>query len=480
MDPKAWPRYFRIASFVQRLELKIYGETHLPKYDRVAYNKEGIFPKDLSAALQLATSFRSPLFPSLRSIDCEMDSLKSSSHLVHILPTTLEEIRLSLVSFPSYVGTAIRSLQFCSRLRSFVCEDLGQTTPKETARIADVICEVLPHLPLLEVVELESVYLRNQAVWKTLSGLPSLSELRLSSSKGPLHVVQPALSTLHIENGFPSLNIVGVPLSSEHVGDFLNHSSECPPSLLLNITGKTESLDVAGLLSAKWKTLTSLTLVFPESHFLWGAGEMENLFGLSCLTHLDIQTISVSLLDDDDFESIAKAFPLIEKLSISAEPLDTMEAPKMTFESLFSLAEHCPKIREIGVCIDTDGSFNAPVPEHPSFSKLESLHFGLSDASSDPWFLSLVRLAITHLVGSDVDITGGIRRGIPNGRGLTGEMEKRASECSRFWWEIMEHNSLFREYNDVLVKERDQARERLKEIEERYEILLGESDEDSL
>lgn len=399
-------------------------------------------------------------------------------------PTSLEDIRLSLAGCQTDMAIGIRSLRLCTRLRFFACEALGQTNPNNTSQIAAAICEVLPHLPLLRMVQLEPEYLTNRDVWRALSTLPSLSAVRLSSSRGPLHITQTPFSPLRVDDGFVCLAAVEVPLFSSDSILFLQHPPENIPSLLLHVTGESDGIELAELLSAKWSALTRLTLTFTDPTVVWGMEEMEALFGLGRLTHLDISTTSNSSLEDEDFESISQAFPLMKILSICPEPIYSTESSKLTWRSMAFLAQYCPEIEHLGMYIDPHSGLglpNAPKPNSPRFSKLSYIHFGLSNADPSLYDLATLYVALAHLITARTFLlTGGIAVGFSGSRGLSTTIESRASACEAFWGETMEQVETIQGYTDMLAREHDQTRKRLKEMEEKYEVLLGKATIDSM
>lgn len=105
---------------------------------------------------------------------------------------------------------------------------------------------------------------------------------------------------------------------------------------------------------------------------------------LACGSLADFSIESPSMLDIDDAEAIsmASSWPRLRNLHLNPLPVpQAFEHVHMTFISLIALAEHCPNLHYLGLCIRA--SFVPPPEERRLLSRLKTTVLGLRDMDYD-------------------------------------------------------------------------------------------------
>ena len=174
------------------------------------------------------------------------------------------------------------------------------------------------------------------------------------------------------------------------------------------------------MLAARCKSLTSLILSFQWALEEGGSDfhdhDHENpltavaikpLLAIRSLTTLHLAQALPLTLDDDDLLTIVRSLPLLEDLSLNFRPA-VLIPPNLTMGALPICAEHCPRLRELSLYMNTE-RFPSFRLTHAFSPTLETLRIGPSELKP----VSCIRVALflsrllaretKVLMGQDVD-----------------------------------------------------------------------------
>ncbi|ETW85342.1 hypothetical protein HETIRDRAFT_438234 [Heterobasidion irregulare TC 32-1] len=131
------------------------------------------------------------------------------------------------------------------------------------------------------------------------------------------------------------------------------------------------------------------------------------LLAIQSLTTLHLAQALPLTLDDDDLLTIVRSLPLLEDLSLNFRPA-VLIPPNLTMGALPICAEHCPRLRELSLYMNTE-RFSSFRLTHAFSPTLETLRIGPSELKP----VSCIRVALflsrllaretKVLMGQDVD-----------------------------------------------------------------------------
>lgn len=157
-------------------------------------------------------------------------------------------------------------------------------------------------------------------------------------------------------------------------------------------------------------------------------------------------------LYDHDMHEFAAAWPGIEQLMLNSEAVLEMTPSPLTLASLIPFAEHCPRLRQLGLYIDADVMPTDPI-DGP-FQSLRKLSVGASSiTAADP-----VALFLSQLCSPCCEIVSGFRW--PDAYGIAldnaGIFDERRARICEFWVRWNEVQKIL----PVVVRARMEERDR--------------------
>ena len=157
-------------------------------------------------------------------------------------------------------------------------------------------------------------------------------------------------------------------------------------------------------------------------------------------------------LHDHDMGEFVMAWPCIEQLMLNAEAVPELTPSPLTLGALVPFAEHCPRLRQLGLYVNADAMpvFPIDVP----FQSLRELSVGASNiAAADP-----VALFLSQLCSPRCKIVSGFRW--PDAYGLAldnaGIFDERRARICEFWVRWNEVQKLL----PVVIRARTEERNR--------------------
>ena len=389
-----------------------------PRPDDVA------FGHDISLALDLASSFNAELFPFVESFECIIDGSVSARAVSRIMPPTLKYITFDVIAPVEDIGSCFQKLCSSSGLIQLHCvrlwppDGFDEYNPnitvyaRQDARaLAQHILDSIPHFTQLRSLKIEPMFLVFPPLWTAIRSLLLLKSILLTWDGADTPDSMKSVGEIGFGDGFHHLEELEIELVLALAEPLLASKPDNIQRLRLGIIEDELRFDspsyshLLRTLGSVWQDLTSLELHFTDMRLIWSRVMCEALFPLKNLRRFLVWTESVSSINDDDYGEVGRAFPHLETLSISPDPLEVLATPKATLGSLCQLAQHCLKLEHLSCFLDLNLSVNAANGQ-PAFKNLGSLNLGMSRLTNDNYPTTAILL--THVTGSNTRIIGGV------------------------------------------------------------------------
>ncbi|VDB85006.1 unnamed protein product [Peniophora sp. CBMAI 1063] len=398
-----WTHFYKYATFVRTLS---YAAKH---HERVAD----------SAFTDLAvTRTAHRIFPKLRALHWNpRGPLMKLGQEVCFMHEGVRDLRVEMYPEPSFEDLALFATNVKERTPELThlclqpCMEVGSYDP---------LSEMILSLKSLTTITL-SRWLLSYTTLLNLSTLPALECVQFlpdgdapyswAANRDPDSVFEPPMPA----EAFPSLRDLSLccavsmaqtllcdspktafaHLTQLYVHSIFVEDPEVVQSLLTNIAERFPSLDalaldiVVDVMTAQSETIEPLTF--------------ENLRPLLSLSHLEQLEIRHNLpliYTASDLVELGTALPNLFCLVLNCEPL-CIDLPTTTLDLLPTIAEHFPKLRVLGLCVDAEvlvQNLRTPAPSsRPRFQALEVVNFGTSPISED---IRSVQLYLSYLFAS--------------------------------------------------------------------------------
>lgn len=265
-----------------------------------------------------------------------------------------------------------------------------------------------------------------------------------------------------VEGAFPSLLVLSVAAPYENVAEFLTQPFapvdlttiiidspvfETPAvirnffSMIASTHPQLETLHMFSSFPASPNPEQS-----PSKDLCINLNTLEPLFQCSKLINLTVLHQHPVDLREEELETIAKAWPLIEELILNDDPSHLLES-NFTLKALLPFAHHCPELRSLGLFLDASVEIPSSLGPLPIFKKLDKLSMGVSIISE----YRSVALFLSQICPEHCVVDCGI--GSTDERPRTESTRRAIDARADLWWEAGEVLPL-------LVKARIQERER--------------------
>ncbi|KAH9934608.1 hypothetical protein B0H21DRAFT_813518 [Amylocystis lapponica] len=136
-------------------------------------------------------------------------------------------------------------------------------------------------------------------------------------------------------------------------------------------------------------------------------------------------------LTDADMEEFASSLPLLEHLFLNCEPVVELEPPPLTIAALLPFAQHCPRLRLLGLYFHAAVQPSHCVPTSASFAELTELRVGVSSITR----VEPVVLFLSQLCKLGCTLIPGLRW--PDAYGIAldraGILDERRSRMTEHW-----------------------------------------------
>ncbi|KAG6914331.1 hypothetical protein DXG01_000969 [Tephrocybe rancida] len=246
---------------------------------------------------------------------------------------------------------------------------------------------VLKELPCLSTIVLPR-YSATLAVLSVLSTFPALRDIKTNTS-GPL--VQDCKNEHprgpHFSSGaFPLLTSLAVSGCPQHM--IYLTANEYFPSYVRSLTVETfccadlenHSPDATLMLAKKCETISNFVMRDIWEGFAPSFTDLRSFLSEK-LTQLKVESYMPLWYGVADLESLISSLPAIESLYLNPtpfHPIDDHDHGSFVLNDITSLLRGCPKLRELGILLDTSEPYD-PVPQDIGLtSKLQELHVGSS------------------------------------------------------------------------------------------------------
>ncbi|KAK7016025.1 hypothetical protein R3P38DRAFT_2543000, partial [Favolaschia claudopus] len=363
--------------------------------------REGCPVPDMSVLESMTRSLPAgALLPHVRHLFCS-----SSSPLLSLLPSLIgarvSSIMIELTSC-SWRFSAVQKLALpCLTSVTIVSDGGEEGQAVVTKLISDFVrCESL--LRKIDVDRLNFSTLRHSSNLKHLEHLDTeVITGDLFCSREDMSVEQPfpALLTLSLRTPYPPLlakvvEITTFPLLKQMWLYASNLSLTFDPTALLSSIGaRSSSHHLTSLIIALGCNLSVLN--WGEHQFrTLSALALKPLLALSNLSQMELYYPGLCPLDDAFVESMARAWPGIQKLHIECQ-YDITATTSPTMQSLVSLSQHCPLLVYLRLNVDATKIPSARLPAqrralHRKFSSWEVRLAPIESAHKIATFLSAI------------------------------------------------------------------------------------------
>ncbi|CAL1702960.1 unnamed protein product [Somion occarium] len=155
---------------------------------------------------------------------------------------------------------------------------------------------------------------------------------------------------------------------------------------------------------------------------------------LSCLhlTKLEFRWDYQVNFTQADIEEIASSWPTLEVFLLNCQPIPEISGPVLTMHALLPFAQHCPRIRELGLYLNADIiPMHYPTSPLHTFKSLHTLSLGASTITNP----NSVALSLSRLLPLGCEIVSGVRW--PDAFGIAldrvGIMDDRRVRMTEWW-----------------------------------------------
>ena len=198
---------------------------------------------------------------------------------------------------------------------------------------------------------------------------------------------------------------------------------------------------------------TALTTPAPPMEARPSIAAFRPLFACRRLTSFEFRWDYPLNLRDHDMEEFVTAWPGIERLMLNSEAVPELTASPLTVGALAPFAEHCPRLRRLGLYMNADS-----IPVCPIATPFESLR-ELSVGASHIATADSVALFLSQLCSPHCEIVSGFRW--PDAYGLAldraGIFDERRSRICEYWVRWNEVQKVLPVVIQARMEERDRC-----------------------
>lgn len=304
------------------------------------------------------------IFPNLRVLTWEPRHPAWSEWIDTLLVPTLRRIAILCTDNPMPYLSKLASVFPTGTLDKFAFQTSSSSFHYDLTAQA-TIQSFITGLETVTSVEIDCL---SQESFHHLSTLRSLRRLTIKDADSPLNWIfnpSPSLSDL---NSFPSLEALS--FSWIPVGCIMTILETCPAPIpnLHTVTLQLQSdmmVDASKMCSlfqaiinrSPPGRLTNLkTTLIPMSDVRPDAldrGFLELLFPCTNLVHLDLRLGVGFSLDDSDVHLMARVWPCLQTLALTAPVSRYSCSSSVTFQGLVAFATHCPALSSLTLTLDT-------------------------------------------------------------------------------------------------------------------------------
>ncbi|KAG1871377.1 hypothetical protein DFJ58DRAFT_497210 [Suillus subalutaceus] len=333
-----WVTFRKYARKVRSLTFKKHDVRHCGLRDNVAL------------ALLDSHASPSPSFPLLHELywyDMRDALLPCLHHYISASLTRLvihsEHWPLAMVDLLAGVGKA------CPKIKEFRC-----STPPASA--CTMLSDIVTYWDDLEILETVAV---NAQALKHLASLKQLRELKMLVPEG--YSLEPT-SPFSVIFSVDKISMTAPKV--EHLLAFLAPLQLSAKSAQLNIKTAPNAVDLGQLLSSitehfKFNVLESLNVGVARptdfaDHALFEptASALRGLRAFTGLTNLNLSSMHISITDDEIIDLVS-AWPQMKHLYLDTDRSWEVTRLGVTFLGLAGVLERCPKLRSLGINLDT-------------------------------------------------------------------------------------------------------------------------------
>ncbi|PIL34577.1 hypothetical protein GSI_03356 [Ganoderma sinense ZZ0214-1] len=420
LEPNDWTRFMHYASRVRTLSVE-------PGVDRVL---RGPFVFDEVARSRTALNIL-PKLTSFTWLSQQGDRLRMSLMFMH---DSIKEFAVTLVPSPGYsLGTFFQEIKL--RMPRLTHLDLKFTF--SVCEIENDLCRLLEGLPKLQKLTMPRFTLTNKVI-ETLSLLPDLGTIQFEyidqgcGDSADLAKWNPALQ----EGAFPALYDFTISAEISQMLRFVQGPFFPGSSLksfyfhILTTTAPALLHDFLAAVADACPALAELYLDFvgtphpivyrrdPPHGDLVTWATLRPVLKCPKLTTFHFRWDTPLLISHADVAELAAAWPALEVLVLNNEAPPTARpssnsssssssSSTLTLDALLPFARHCPRLRELGLCLAAETASRA-VPALPPFRALRTLGLGLSRIPPAQTDSEAAALFLSQLCPPGCAVTAGV------------------------------------------------------------------------
>ncbi|KIJ43068.1 hypothetical protein M422DRAFT_47966 [Sphaerobolus stellatus SS14] len=348
------------------------------------------------------------------------------------------------------------------------------------AHVQGVLVDALLPLTKLKTLTLPRYWLTSHVV-SSLSRLPALENFEWQYYRGEGDLQDILSFDLDIPTtGFPALRELNLEVDLHVVLNFLSHATfiEHLSTIYLrsvHMVVPSHIHDFLELCSTKCRRLRELHLeLFPHSpeecteDYTVTMETLAPVLSCSNITHFSFDYPTAVHVTEADMEQVARKLPSLVQLLLTTSPF-YLCTPTLTRAVLLPFVQHCPDIVTLGFYLDGNAMVPVPGKVDQPFRKLQTLDIGVSpldiDNSQD---MALFLSYLCTLSGSSLTTTPSVCSGATWDsifmNSLPPEKQNTLSCNGDSWSEVSR-------YLPMLVKLRDEERERVRHLEDELKVL---------
>ncbi|KAI0073081.1 hypothetical protein K474DRAFT_1700561 [Panus rudis PR-1116 ss-1] len=321
------------------------------------------------------------------------------------------------------------------------------------ADVQDDIMTLLDSLPGIEQLTVP-LYCLSSAIVEQLARLKQLTSVSYNKSmekwKGDRTDVAHFAPFL-FEGAFPSLRRLSISAQLNHALNFMTciFAPKNLTRLYIHAIATDDPAIVRQLfeiLSLKCKSLQELVVDYilePNAPLFYpppplnarpSIDTFRPLLTLTTLKKFEFRWDYQLNLTRDDMFDFATSWPSLEILMLNCQPVPELTPPVLTPSALLPFAEHCPKLRHLGLYLNADAIPTSTVSEilHP-FQALEILSVGASCIGADS--TEAIALFLSQICPLNCQIVAGVRW--PDAYGIAldraGILDHRRVRLTEWW-----------------------------------------------
>ena len=332
--------------------------------------------------------FGTVLLPNIKAFSCTVtpcDLFIATS----FLSPTLSNLSLSLA--PAIHHTEICKLFHNLARRTPELQLLKIMTACPATPIGESLADWIGRMPRLRVVDLPRFF-HTTPINNALAKLSDL-EVVVTNDAYPQLLTEEGSAFNSGPENYPNLRMLSLDMRPRRVARLFKRAPNLAQLMSITIrsahVGARSNLQLLGEALSTCQNLEHLALDFTGATVSPKFSNIQPFLKCRSVVSFELRQSQSLKLTAEDAVALGNAWPNLRKLSLCPEPAvqELETSPGTAMDVLPALAEHCPKLEELGLFFDRDvvPTFNGDLEPKAQFQRLQTMNIGRSRVPRKEW-----------------------------------------------------------------------------------------------